>query len=402
MKRKIISLVLSSAMLFTTIFSMSGCGDTQASSVNINDQTPAAASSAEMNFTDVKPSDWFNESVSYAYENNLMNGVSETRFDPKGSLTRGMFVTILGRFANIDTDDYTGITFVDEALGQWYTPYVEWAFKNGITQGMGNAKFGVNDPVTREQMATFISRYLQSEGIQLPEADNPIAYFNDSYSVHDWAKSGVELMRKSGILAGDTNGNFRPLASASRAEAAAVFMRLDLAVNSSEEEDTEKTEADLYMEEHAKVISKTPVEDSQYVMTEVTVVNKSRSRGFTGDIMTEYEMDGEQLRPSKTVSSLSTDKHPSYYTSYVSASGELWTILINEDQFIAFPVTYNMKENRETITVLSEKKSIINHDVIDNVFYEIEPDGSQTIVKVVSSISAATLDSITAEEIDEL
>lgn len=406
MNRIITSILMTAVLLVTTIFSMTGCGGKDMESINMDKEAELQSTSVStaMSFSDVSKADWFYEYVSYAYENELMNGVSATQFNPNGSLTRGMFVTILGRFDGIDESDYEGTSFSDEAAGQWYTPYVEWAYENDITQGMGNGQFGVNSPVTREQMATFIARYVESGGIELAEAENPIAYFKDASSVDSWAKKGLELMRKSGILAGDSNGNFRPLASATRAEAAAVFMRLDKAINGSGEDpdEGEKTEADIYFEETGKVISKTPVEESEFAMTETKAFSVKNERGFKLDMLTEYDMLGNQLSEDRVISGFSTDKHPSYYTNYVSATGEQWTIFINEDRFLAYPVTYNMNSGSEKVTVISEKKSIINYDVLDNVYYEVIPDGTETVVKVVSSINASTLDKLTKEEIDRL
>ena len=60
---------------------------------------PCAVSGAEggMPFKDVKEGKWYCKSVKYVYERDLMQGVAKDRFDPNGSLTRAMFVTILCR-----------------------------------------------------------------------------------------------------------------------------------------------------------------------------------------------------------------------------------------------------------------------------------------------------------------
>ena len=61
-------------------------------------------------FTDVKEGDWFYDAVQYARINGLFNGTTETTFDPNGTMTRGMFVTVLGRMAGVDKDAYLGDT----------------------------------------------------------------------------------------------------------------------------------------------------------------------------------------------------------------------------------------------------------------------------------------------------
>lgn len=185
-----------------------------------------------MRFQDVIPGKWYYNSVEYVYSKNLMTGITDTSFEPNTSLTRGMFVTILGRMAGINPNDssYQRSNFDDVAVGKWYTPYVAWAVKNGIVNGLTPDIFGVNVNITREQMATMITRYLNSIQIQLPYASDKAAVFHDAGAISSWAKQGVEMMRRTGLLMGDSRSHFNPLNSATRAEAATVFMRLQKAI----------------------------------------------------------------------------------------------------------------------------------------------------------------------------
>ena len=186
---------------------------------------PAAAASAY--FEDVPSSSWFYKSVREAYEQGLMLGVSDSEFKPGDTLTRGMFVTVLGRVAKINADSYRGKShFSDVAKGKWYEPYVAWAQEKEITSGVGGNKFAPDNPVTREQMATFIARYVKASGHTLPNAATPVSGFKDIDQVSSWAKEGLELMRVTGLIIGDSKGNFNPKKTATRAEAATVFIRL--------------------------------------------------------------------------------------------------------------------------------------------------------------------------------
>ena len=90
---------------------------------------------------------------------------------------------------------------------------------------MGSGRFEPNTPITREQMATIIARYVQSTGKALPTITYPVT-LRDMNAVSDWARDGVELMRTTGIIAGDERGYFNPRGLATRAQAATVFMRL--------------------------------------------------------------------------------------------------------------------------------------------------------------------------------
>ena len=181
---------------------------------------------AAMPFTDVKTSDWFYDEVQFVYDNKLFNGMTDTTFEPNTGMSRAMFVTVLGRIVGIDPDDYYGDPFDDVDYGDWYRKYVIWAYETGIVNGVGNNLFAPNDLVTREQMATIIANYVDKSGVGMLPAENPVAGFNDSFSVSSWARDGLELMRVSGIIVGDQNGNFNPKATTTRAEAATVFQRL--------------------------------------------------------------------------------------------------------------------------------------------------------------------------------
>ena len=59
-------------------------------------------------------------SVQYVADNNLMVGIGENIFEPNANLTRGMFVTILGRMAGINAAAYTTSAFTDVQVGAWY------------------------------------------------------------------------------------------------------------------------------------------------------------------------------------------------------------------------------------------------------------------------------------------
>ncbi len=190
---------------------------------------PASAASAA-SFSDVAETDWYYSAVDYVCRTGLMNGTSQTKFEPQGTLTRAMFVTILGRLAEADTSSYTADGFQDVEAGQWYTGYIAWASETGIVTGYSGVQFGTDDPVTREQMATMIERFVTYLGYSLPEAEDPVPEFTDMDAVSSWAVSGLELMRRTGLITGYSDGSFGPGKNATRAEAAVIMQRLGQAL----------------------------------------------------------------------------------------------------------------------------------------------------------------------------
>lgn len=207
MKRKLISVL----MAFTMIFSF--------------------GMTAFAEFSDVTSEDWFNNAVNFVTEKNYFTGVSQTEFDPNGTMTRGMFVTVLGRLANIDRSEYTRDKFSDVMAEEWYYTYVTWASETGLTSGYPDGNFYPNESVNREQVAVFINRYLKNNAITLNVNPNALERYSDENDVSTWATDGVKLMRETAIFTGDQYGKFKPQQKATRAEIANAIMRLVSVMN---------------------------------------------------------------------------------------------------------------------------------------------------------------------------
>ena len=110
-------------------------------------------------FTDVPETEWYRAAVEYVFENKLMNGMNATTYGPQKTLTRAMLVTILYRMAGAPKVEADNV-FTDVPAGQWYTEAILWGYSNGIVMGMGKGLFAPDKAVTREQMVTFLYRYI--------------------------------------------------------------------------------------------------------------------------------------------------------------------------------------------------------------------------------------------------
>ncbi len=187
----------------------------------------AATEPVRSSFSDVKSNDWFYEHVMYAVENGLFTGISNTKFDPKGTMTRAMYVTVMGHIAEIDSHKYKGKQlFSDVGANSWYAPYVIWAKEMGITSGVGDQKFDPNGLVTREQMAVLTVKFFDVYGIPLPEKTT-FTKPKDLETVASYAKEAVLKLWYCGLFKGDKRGNFNPKSNATRAEAAAFCRGID-------------------------------------------------------------------------------------------------------------------------------------------------------------------------------
>ena len=179
---------------------------------------------------------WASDYIDRVVQLGLFTGMSENEFAPDTTMSRAMFVTVLGRYEGIDPEYWSGETApkffkqdVDELA--YYAPYVSWAVCNGIVNGMNDMLFAPDAPVTREQMAKMIAYYVRSMGHTLTEAEDAPQCFDDSAKISEWAYESVEMLRTSGILNGMPNEeggvDFCPQKTATRAEAAAVFCRIE-------------------------------------------------------------------------------------------------------------------------------------------------------------------------------
>lgn len=173
-------------------------------------------------FTDVKENDWFYDSVKYAYENDLMKGISNTEFAPDSDVTRAMFVTVIYRMEN---EPQTGkCAFTDVESGSYYENAVAWANENGIVSGISEECFAPNEPITREQMAAIIYRYAAFKGYDITTSSN--TSYTDNDNISDYAKDAVIWAAEKYVMTGNTDGSFAPKANTTRAQAASVFMRM--------------------------------------------------------------------------------------------------------------------------------------------------------------------------------
>ena len=158
----------------------------------------------------------------YVYENNIMNGTSDTTFEPDTLLSRGMLITTLYRLAG-SPEVTAENSFPDVKADEWYTDAVIWAYENGIVNGYDDGDFGPNDNITREQMAVMLMNYAKFKGIDI-SAKNDLSQFADAENTSAWAVEAVKWAVAEGLITGRDTG-LMPKAEANRAETATVLMR---------------------------------------------------------------------------------------------------------------------------------------------------------------------------------
>ena len=156
-------------------------------------------------FKDVPQNSWFASAVQYVTSSSLMNGTSTTAFSPNATMSRGMLMTVLARYAGESTEGGT----------VWYEKGMNWAKNKGISDGSAP-----NRNITREQLAAMLYRYAGE-----PDGAADLSAYTDAGSVSAYAEKAVQWCVKNGILTGKTSSTLAPKATATRAECAAMLQR---------------------------------------------------------------------------------------------------------------------------------------------------------------------------------
>ena len=174
-------------------------------------------------FTDIH-NHWAADNILFAASRGLLSGTSDTTFSPNTGMSRGMFVTALGRLAGINPDSYKTGKFTDVKADAYYAPYVNWAAQNGIVEGVTATTFAPDSNINREQMAVIMANYAKKLDYDLPKTLQAVT-FADNAQISSWAKNAVRTMQQAGILSGKNGNKFDPKGTATRAEVATVLRR---------------------------------------------------------------------------------------------------------------------------------------------------------------------------------
>ena len=187
----------------------------------------AFAAVEDTGFSDVDAGSWYADAVEYVRDNGLMSGTSDTAFDPEGTMTRAMLAQALYRAAGSPAVSGSD-SFTDTQKGAWYADAVLWASQQGVVSGYGDGLFGVDDPVTREQIAVILWRDAGS-----PSAEAGLDFADES-TISAYAGQAVDWARANGIVSGADGNRFLPQNNATRAQIA-VMLRSYLTMAAPEE-----------------------------------------------------------------------------------------------------------------------------------------------------------------------
>ncbi len=177
---------------------------------------------SQLPFTDVPETAWYYDSVLEAWENDLIDGMTETEFRPNETLTVAQAVKLAAALHQMNR---TGAVTLTNGAGDWYSTYVDYAVTNGVIEESyrNYTKAQMNAPITRGEFVHIFHGAMDNYTAINTVADGRIP------DVKTADKYGAEIYTfyRAGILNGsDARGTFHPTTSIKRSEVAAILIRM--------------------------------------------------------------------------------------------------------------------------------------------------------------------------------
>lgn len=166
---------------------------------------------------------WQREPVGWLVGNGITTGISPTRFDPDGSLSRAQAATLIWRLVGSPTPPSDAPSFVDVPAGSYYEDAVRWMARHGITTGTGGNRFSPDAPATRAEFVTFLWRLVDKPG---SNGDMPFVDLTAP-----WQVSSIRWAASADITTGTGATTFAPNATVTRGQAAALLARFAASVS---------------------------------------------------------------------------------------------------------------------------------------------------------------------------
>lgn len=202
------------------------------------------AAYAEAPFTDVQQGSWYYANVQICYLNGWMNGVSDTEFDPDGTMTRAMLVTVLHRAVGKPATSGSN-PFTDVSAGSYYADAVAWAYANNVVNGTSATTFSPNQNITRQDLVTILYRYAKTTEYPL-EAAADLTSFSDAGDIAAYAKDAMGWAVAEAFVNGVGNNLLEPKGNSTRAQCAKLIVCYKQWENNEqwelEQKETEETE----------------------------------------------------------------------------------------------------------------------------------------------------------------
>ena len=186
--------------------------------------SPLPNETSEQIFSDLQNAEWARDSITRLAQAGVISGVGDGKFAPDDMVTREEFLKMLVNAMQYDAQAGEELPFQDCLPSEWYYPYVQIGYTNGLITGISDNMFGVGQPITREDLCVICYRVSE---IQIKsQSAAPKVSFLDEAQISSYARKAVKALAAIGMIRGFEDGSFRPGAQTTRAQAAVMIDRL--------------------------------------------------------------------------------------------------------------------------------------------------------------------------------
>ena len=185
---------------------------------------PKDSSCPMAEYSDLIATQWYHDGIHWALAEGVMNGFPDKSFRPSDETTRAQFIVMLYRLAG--SPAVQGATGYTDTPYDWYANAIAWAKENNILAGVSASKFSPNTAIAREDIALALYNYAKYKGIDVSSGENTnILSFDDALSITPGKAPAIQWAVAEGIMQGDNQNKLLPKDGAKRSEAAALLQR---------------------------------------------------------------------------------------------------------------------------------------------------------------------------------
>jgi hypothetical protein len=147
-------------------------------------------------FKDLEGHEWAENEILALRALGVISGKSPGYFAPGDSVAREEFVKMAVMAFNMRPAEM-GDVYSDVRSGDWYKPYIDAATAGLVVNGYGDGRFGVGDPVTRQDISVIIYRFFE-QNAEIGDVSDLV--FTDAGEIADYAARAVAALASKGIL----------------------------------------------------------------------------------------------------------------------------------------------------------------------------------------------------------
>lgn len=162
------------------------------------------------------------DKIEYLAKRGTISGKANGVFAPDDFITRAEFATIAVNALGIAAESVS--RFSDVTADDWFFGTVSAAYNHGIVSGVSETEFLPNELINREQAAVMLMGAAEVCGAGASE-NVDVPYFFGGFRISDWAAEAFDFCVKRGVFE-NTDGNFKPEKSVTRAEMAVMIYNL--------------------------------------------------------------------------------------------------------------------------------------------------------------------------------